>query len=200
MMRLRAAPCMVIVKREEKESKLKEFISGVLDQLLAGGTLSRAEITAGWCVIARSAESPVLKALAAIAAESGAINIRVLVALMDPPLEQLDVIGSSHRHLADPRHLNAHEQLILGPVSSWIGDCMRREPAKRDAYEQFAPDCALTAKWATTSFDRLWAAAEATPRREVAPVHELSPVEAAVAAAVGQTSDVPVTTTVSTRH
>jgi len=200
MMRLRAAPCMVIVKREEKESKLKEFISGVLDQLLASGTMSRAEITAGWCVIARSAESPVLKALAAIATESGALNVRVLVALMEPPVDLLDVIASNHRHLSDPRHLNAHEQLILGPVSSWIGDCMRREPAKRDAYEQFAPDCALTAKWAATSFDRMWASAKATSPREPAPVRELSPVEAAVAAAVGQTSDVPVTTTVSTRH
>jgi len=199
MMRLRAAPCMVIVKREEKESKLKEFISGVLDQLLAAGTMSRTEITAHWCVIARSAERPVLKALAAIAAESGALKIRVLVAMMEPPVDQLDTIAGSHRHLADPRHLNAHEQLILGPASSWIGDCMRREPSKRDAYEQFAPDCALTAKWATTSFERLWAAAEATPR-EPAPVRELSPVETAVAAAVGQTSDVPVTTTVSTRH
>ncbi|MEQ1576200.1 MAG: hypothetical protein ABL894_00975, partial [Hyphomicrobium sp.] len=60
------------------------------------------------------------------------------------------------RHAPDARLLDAHEQLILGPSSVWVGDCMRRDPAKRDAYECYASDSAETAVWAKRSFDRVW--------------------------------------------
>ena len=56
-----------------------------------------------------------------------------------------------------------HEQLVLGPAASWVGDCMRRDPMKRDAYECYAADCSKTAGWARTSFDRFWNICEIFP-------------------------------------
>jgi hypothetical protein len=203
-MRFRAAPSMVIVKREEKEAKLREFILGSRTWCEAAEQGGQSDLTSTWSAVARSSESPLLKALAAIAEDIGPLNIRLITAVCDDAAlslaGSLDSIARSHRHLSDPRHLNAHEQLILGPNCSWIGDCMRREPAKRDAYEQFAPDCALTAKWASMAFERLWSAAD-VKRIETVRLPEMPPAtEAAVAAALGQAGELPVTTTASTRH
>ena len=53
-----------------------------------------------------------------------------------------------------PRLIEAHEQLVLGPQTCWIGDSMRREPAKCDAYETYIDDCAETAgirRWSPSS-------------------------------------------------
>lgn len=204
-MRFRAAPSMVMVKREEKESKLREFISRALERSMSAGEGGVAEISSTWSVIARSAESPLLKALAALAEDVGPLKVRLITAVTDDVTTSeskadLMSVARTHRHLSDPRHLNAHEQLILGPDCSWTGDCMRREPAKRDAYEQFAPDCPVTAKWAMTAFERLWAVAD-VKRSEPVRLPELPPAtEAAVAAALGQAGELPPTTTVSTRH
>jgi hypothetical protein len=54
--------------------------------------------------------------------------------------------------------LSAHEQLVLAPDRAWIGDSMRREPSKRDAYESFAAGCAETATNAARSFEKIWRA------------------------------------------
>ena len=59
-----------------------------------------------------------------------------------------------------PRLIEAHEQLVLGPQTCWIGDSMRREPAKCDAYETILDDCAETAASAMVSFERLWQTSE----------------------------------------
>ena len=48
-----------------------------------------------------------------------------------------------------PRLIEAHEQLVLGPETCWIGDSMRREPSKCDAYETFVDACQATAASAT---------------------------------------------------
>ncbi len=61
--------------------------------------------------------------------------------------------------MRDPRLLAAHEQLVLAPDRAWIGDCMRREPTKRDTYERFAANAPDVAALATRSFERLWRAA-----------------------------------------
>jgi hypothetical protein len=65
---------------------------------------------------------------------------------------------SECRIARDSRLLAAHEQLVLAPDCCWIGDSMRREPAKRDAYENFAAGCAETATNASMSFEKMWRA------------------------------------------
>ena len=60
------------------------------------------------------------------------------------------------RFVADARLLDAHELLVLGPATAWIGDCMRRDPAKRDAYEFYSEDAPEAARSSARSFDRLW--------------------------------------------
>ena len=62
---------------------------------------------------------------------------------------------------------------MLAPDRTWIGDCMRREPTKRDTYERFAANSAETATHAARSFERLWRAA--------VPVQQLPPLPAALA-------------------
>jgi hypothetical protein len=59
-----------------------------------------------------------------------------------------------------PRLVEAHEQLVLGPETCWIGDCMRRDPAKCDAYESYVEGCGEAAGCAAVSFERLWGASE----------------------------------------
>ena len=59
-----------------------------------------------------------------------------------------------------PRLIEAHEQLVLGPETCWIGDCMRRDPAKCDAYESYVEGCGEAAGCAAVSFERLWLACQ----------------------------------------
>jgi len=56
--------------------------------------------------------------------------------------------------------IEAHEQLVLGPETCWIGDCMRRDPAKCDAYESYVEGCGEAAGCAAVSFERLWLASQ----------------------------------------
>ena len=60
------------------------------------------------------------------------------------------------RMLTDLRFASAHEQLVLGQGRVWIGDCMRRDPAKRDAFEMYHDNHVSTAAHATASFSKLW--------------------------------------------
>src|SRR5262249_10884562 len=64
------------------------------------------------------------------------------------------------RWARDVRLMDAHEQLVLDEQTSWIGDSMRREPLKHDAFETFAADCPDTARCLTVFFERLWQASE----------------------------------------
>ena len=213
---MKSAPHMDVVKREAKEDKLKTFITAHLS------TLEAIPQPSTWLLIARSSHSPVVKALNALAPElaKAQISVKTILALLDGGAEDTQattmlLCASAYRVARNPRLLEAHEQLVLGPQTSWVGDSMRREPEKRDAYECYAADHATMAHWSTVAFHRLWAASDAiVPRGSVAkgPV-----VEAAVADehAVAQqlvgndlptadelppTAEVPAAVTVSTRH
>jgi hypothetical protein len=75
-----------------------------------------------------------------------------------------------------PRLIEAHEQLVLGPETCWIGDSMRREPVKCDAYESYIDACAKTTAAAVVSFERLWQTSEPlVSRTPVAPRGDASP-------------------------
>lgn len=183
-MSARSSAGIDVVKREEKESKLKEFIEDCLAIAVAtaartaGGTAIEASL------VVRSSSSPVARALASVMeCHSGsAIAVKVVTATAAdatdgaPAAGPLERIAAEIRVLHDDRLLNAHEQLVLGSSLTWVGDCMRRDPEKRDAYEFYGREADAAAAWARTSFDRLWAMAEPLPRA-VDPVAEEAVVE-----------------------
>lgn len=145
----------------EKVATLSEFIAHEMDSRSARG-MSTADPC--YLLIARSPDSPVAQAVRAHAANLAAAGIRVraifseietgraATATLSPPFS----LPSECRLARDPRLLDAHEQLVLAPDCAWIGDCMRREPSRRDSYERFALNCAETSAHAARSFERLW--------------------------------------------
>ena len=152
---------MQVVKREEKEVKLTQF---VLSEIATG----RVSVDGQWSVIALSMKSPVISALRRVVNDLGASSLRINVILTGRgkhtiadgfvTIEALSVRTGQSSHLVD-----AHEQLVLGDVSSWTGDCMRRDPMERDAFETFAANNTELAAWARKSFARL--------RSGAAPIH-----------------------------
>ena len=129
----------------EKVSKLSAFIGADLDSRSTHGMHA-----AGGCylLIARSPDSPVAEALRSHAARLAAMGIRVRAIFSEvdyaKPVHLMAPfsVPSECRLARDPRLLAAHEQLVLTPTCSWVGDCMRRDPGKRDALERFAANCA----------------------------------------------------------
>lgn len=190
---------MNVVRKEDKEARLKEFI--LKDILARKATAQHGR----YFLVALSAESPVARALAALSDElAGAgIHLDAVLARVDaaPPAEALDALErvASFRRATDARLLDAHEQLVLGPDTVWIGDCMRRDPGKRDAYECYAEACRVTSVWAMRSFDRIWSAALPVPPAQTLRLAD-PPVTLGVmdsiAAAQGEQGPV----TASTRH
>lgn len=140
-----------VVKKHEKEGRLTEFIR---EQIASPGNGPSRE----FLLVARSPRSPALRALRALAGELSreAIGVRaVLLEAAEAELSSEAPLGEI-RLLGEVRALEAHEQLVLGPATAWIGDCMRREPNERDAFEAYATACPLTANWAQRSFQALW--------------------------------------------
>lgn len=142
--------------REEKEATLRTFIMEA--------ALCEQSGAQSWTLLARNLDSPVVRALAHVAqAQSFAgINIRAVVLECDtasedvaPMLGNLD--GAELRIIKDQRFAAAHEQLVIGSQRAWIGDCMRRDPAKRDAFELFHADNMVAVRHAEVSFEKIWA-------------------------------------------
>ena len=167
-MPLKAPPSFGLVKRDEKETRLRAFIDERLANAPAAPQAQALEQTT-ILVIARSSDSPVSKAVLAMGAEATGRNVCVRAIFTTLGTSdtariaeacQLSECGLQIRWARDIRLMEAHEQLVLGPRSSWIGDCMRREPLKHDAFEVFAPDCEETAQRARLFFERLWKASE----------------------------------------
>jgi len=165
----------------EKVATLREFIAHEMETRSQRG-LHAAE--ACYLVIARTPDSPVAQALRAHAANlsSAGIRVRAIFSEVEPGREASATLTapfampSECRLARDPRLLAAHEQLVLAPDCAWIGDCMRREPSKRDTFERYALNCMETAAHATRSFERLW--------RIAAPIQTLVPLSAALASRV----------------
>ncbi len=152
-----------VVKHVDKIEALKSFIEAAASRLEIPSDLARTAPT----LLARSPESPVAQAILAAPAglyRFGAPRIiftRLCDASAMPALPDVMARAAERqfRLLADARYLDAHEQLVLATDCCWIGDCMRRDPMKRDAFEKFSESCANTARFATVSFEHLWNAA-----------------------------------------
>jgi hypothetical protein len=163
-MRLRPPLRVSVTRHEEKEQKLQEFIYQLLAGPQHGGEASHVTHL---LIIARSLDSPVVKAVAGLTHEIDAagLSARMILAQVDRerlPGEWGRAITFPHeiRWAKHPRLIEAHEQLVLGPETCWIGDCMRRDPAKCDAYESFVEGCGEAAGCAAVSFERLWLACQ----------------------------------------
>jgi hypothetical protein len=143
-MRLATSPRLQNIGREEREAKLREFVATALVVRRASGDTAPACIT----LLARAPDSPVARAVASMATELTGANISLTAVLLDldafteepgrPSI--LDMSNADIRVLADPRFTSAHEQMVLSANIMWLGDCMRRDPAKRDAFELFHHD------------------------------------------------------------
>ncbi len=163
-MRLKAPDRMDVIKKEDKEARLVAFIS---KDLAARTDAAGPAASPEYLLVLRSAESPVARALASEAAAISAAGIAIRIVLVqvspetvDRDVQQIGAFASGVRIVRDIRLLDAHEQLVLNTATAWIGDCMRRDPAKRDAFEQYADARSEVAAWATVSFNRLWRAGE----------------------------------------
>jgi len=155
------------VKHAEKQENSSRFIGYYLDRLsiAAEPTLAQRRVT----LIARSAASPMARALLAATAEceSLAVRLDVMFAKAEPAEQMaqwLDIVARNDsadpvlqlRRASHPALIDAHEQLVLGTTFSWQGDCMRRDPETRDAFETFECFNSEAAKRATRTFQALW--------------------------------------------
>jgi hypothetical protein len=156
---------MSVTRRAEKEQRLYEFVGAYLAEADRGRRPGSNDIL----LIARSIESPVVRAVGSLGSDIAGAGfcVRMIIAHADrqsPPrgwaLSRDADVDCEVRWARRPRLIEAHEQLVLGPETCWIGDSMRREPAKCDAYESYVDDCSATAGAAAVSFERLWAASE----------------------------------------
>jgi hypothetical protein len=158
---------MQVVRKQDKEPKLKDFIRDALTAL-ADRRLGHAP---SCLVVARSQSSPILRALACFNDElhtrTFCVRIILSAAEIDDAADRTGaaIVDGTARIARNARLIDAHEFLVLGPRASWIGDSMRRDPSKRDAFEGFRADDADAVALAVRSFERLWALSEATPRR-----------------------------------
>lgn len=170
-MRFATSPRLLHIGREDREAKLKEFIGEDLAARRAAGSAAHC-----YTLLARAPDSPVARAVAMLASELADANVSVQAVLLDldsytdepgrPSV--LDLVNADVRLLTDVRFTAAHEQLVLSASRLWLGDCMRRDPAKRDAFEIFHDVNLAAAQHACVSFSRLWAGAQ--PIRRVRPL------------------------------
>ena len=156
-----------VVAKEDKEPRVKAFIEQHIEKLAA--QIERPPVE--YLLVARSPESPVCRALSSLASalSDQQVTVRIVFTAIDVGAFQGDLAAtadllqmSSCRIVCDSRLYEAHEQLVLDAETCWIGDCMRREPAKRDAYECYATTSEMTAYAASASFSHLWGAGSPT--------------------------------------
>jgi hypothetical protein len=157
---------MSVTRRGEKEQRLTAFIAQGLARI---GQSTVSQHASEICVLARSIDSPVVRAIGALAAEIAAAGcpVRLMLIKSDRLMPaggcaypQVATLDCEVRLARDPRLIEAHEQMVLGRRACWTGDSMRRDPAASDAYESFIDDCPELAAAAQSTFERLWTAAE----------------------------------------
>ncbi|MGH1419446.1 MAG: hypothetical protein ACRBCJ_11365 [Hyphomicrobiaceae bacterium] len=161
-MRLKTPTPMQVIKKEEKEAKLSSFINDSLNETGNDKTTDTPKLC---LIVARSQNSPVAQAASARFEELNAAGYVIQVIFSTDTIvdekgayqagEILSQAGSC-RVMKDHRLLDAHEQLVINGKGTWIGDSMRRDPLKIDAYECYAGANSDVAKWATSAFEKLW--------------------------------------------
>jgi hypothetical protein len=159
-MRMRTPLRVNVTRHEEKAQKLQEFL---LQHVAAQHHCDASRRSTHLLVVARSLESPVVRAIASLGHEIAAagLAVRIILAHIDRDA-LLDEWGRGVAFMHEirwarhPRLIEAHEQLVIDTETCWIGDCMRRDPTKCDAYESIVEGCGEAAGCAAVSFERLW--------------------------------------------
>lgn len=207
----KATSAMHVIKKEDKHGILREFIAQDLEARRKAPASHSAEQR--FCVIARSPDSPVARAVAEFADEIAALGMSIcaVFAMSPSQLQKSDAKSADQHHpsaaklLRDFRLLDAHEALLLGDTAAWIGDCMRRDPVMHDAYERFSTDCEFTSASVRSAFDQLWKSAAPLkcnwPKGGRAPDrHEMANSELIAAPALSTSQDPELPAVPSTRH
>lgn len=193
-MRFNPSARMHVVQKEFREASLIELIQRDLSaRRLIGGAATKA----CYRLIARSLDSPAARALCAVAPDAISLGIEIRVVLLkfstvSEGTEHFLPAGVAWRLVSDPRFLDAHEQLVLSSRTTWIGDCMRRDAGKRDAYQFTYENCEETASLAARSFESIWDAAEPLDVGATQTLRAQVPglIEASLLAATGSHQDV----------
>src|SRR5688572_22847272 len=159
-MRMRTPLRVNVTRHEEKEQKLQEFL---LQHVAAQHHCDASRRSTHLLVVARPPERPVVPAIASLGHELAAagLAVRMIVAHIDRDALLAEggrgvALLHAIRWARHPRLIEAHEQLVIDTETCWIGDCMRRDPTKCDAYESFVEGCGEAAGCAAVSFERLW--------------------------------------------
>ena len=200
-------PVASVIKSDDKMETLKRFIGTALDRMQAEALAAGATQPHTMTLVARSSNSPVARALAALSDRLVAARCTVNVVLVsldtDVPGADWRIVSEAPSFLGEirlarnPRLADAHEQLVINNAACWVGDCMRRDPSKRDAFECYAPAHPEASHTAAVSFARLWGACEPVTLRSTRPpartttVSALDPAEAAAALAAAMAGEVP---------
>ena len=152
--------------QDDKQTRIGDFIR---QHLTAGGDCPRMVL-----VVARSAQSPVLRALRAVVRDGVIPGIQARIIIADDEWSPTGGDGGDLacdvRMASNPRLLDAHEQLIVGDAT-WYGDSMRRDPMKRDAFECFAANDLAAVRRARATFEKLWQSAGLLPVAGAGVVH-----------------------------
>jgi hypothetical protein len=150
---------MRLSHKDEKEARLRDFVARHIESVVASGVKPQTP----YRLIALSTESPPARALASLTSDLAAAGIAIEAIFLKPAVspDAASLENARCRFAADSRYLDAHEQLVLDSSTSWIGDCMRRDPGKRDTYEHYGHACEITARHASCSFMQMWNAAGA---------------------------------------
>lgn len=165
-MRPKTPPFRPFETQEERESTIEAFIRDALD----AGAAGREDTIA---LLARSPTSPVVTALLALSDELAERRFGAAIVLAGGATATEDETWSLSfsarfiheiRLTSNPRVLDGHEQLIVGDRSVWYGDCMRRDPLKRDAFTAFHPDDPAIARTCRFTFRELWRGAQSIYR------------------------------------
>ena len=172
-MRISSPSRLTTMSRTDKEARLRDFIVESLTAL-AEGPGGSGSVT----MMVRNVDSPTARALGAALAEVQLLTLDIKVIVADTRVEDAtmpslrDIAGIEFRLLNDPRFGASHEQLVVGRTHVWIGDCLRRDPNKRDAFELYHKVDPVARKCAAVSFERLGARAKPLMPSKVA---QLSP-------------------------
>lgn len=156
-MRIASPSRLMMVARTDKEARLKDFIGDGLAPREEGPADHKC-----LTVFVRNPDSPVARALCAAWSEGRIDDTRIRILICDTNAEEptatsvLDIPHAEFRVLADHSFGPAHEQLVVRQSRVWIGDCLRRDPTKRDAFEIYHADDAAIGVFASASFEKLW--------------------------------------------
>lgn len=201
-----------LVRHLEKQENLARFVGYYLDRTSVAKSAD-VRVRHG-SLLARSPSSPVARALLAATDELKSLHISIEVAFarLEPAELMADWVARGgaepgrqptmlFRWAARPQLLEAHEQLVLGLNMSWTGDCMRREPETRDAYELFDTFHMEAAARATQSFRAIWNTCQPLPA-SIAGIDATAsePIPGGSPKGLAEARPLPAKPTILTRH